>query len=89
MATYTVPAPHRIGESDHGAFEHSIFHGVRLALSKAGASVVSFLETLAASQKAAWDYERLANLNDAELTARGLARMDIPRHVFERHYGRS
>lgn len=88
MATRTVPAPNVLAEPKHSSFEHSIFHGVRLALTKTGAGIVRFLESLAASQQAARHFDRLVHLNDAELAARGLAREDIPNYVFEQNFGR-
>lgn len=88
MATETVPVPGVLAEPKHSSFEHSIFHGVRVAFAGVGAGIVRFLEALAASQRAAHHFDRLVHLNDAELSARGLAREDIPTYVFEQNFGR-
>ncbi|MGF1501742.1 MAG: hypothetical protein ACFBSD_07975 [Paracoccaceae bacterium] len=50
-------------------------------------SVFHALERTADGTRAARDYERLARLSDAELTARGLAREDLPALIFRRHFG--
>lgn len=88
MATHTVPAPHILTEPKHSSFEHSVFHGVRLAFTKTGTGIIRFLESLAASQQAARHFDRLVHLNDAELAAQGLVRADIANYVFERNFGR-
>lgn len=58
-------------------------------IDRALSAIASFFNSLAASQKAAHHYERLAMLSDGELRAYGLKREDIPRHVFEQAFDRS
>ena len=41
---------------------------------------------IAAAQQATAEYERLNNRTDAQLSAQGLRRGDLPRMVFERHF---
>jgi len=47
-------------------------------------SVVGFFGSIVAAQRIAVYCERLVRLSDAELSARGLKREDIPNHILDR-----
>ena len=60
--------------------------GLIRTLRALGRNIARFFGSIAAAQQAANDYHRISNRTDAQLAADGIARTDIARVIFERHY---
>ena len=56
------------------------------ALRTIGRNIGRIFGSIAAGQRAAGDYRRLNSRTDAQLAAAGIARADVARIVFERHF---
>ena len=56
------------------------------ALQTIGHNIGGFFGSIAAAQRAADDFQRINARTDARLAADGIARTDVARIVFERHF---
>jgi hypothetical protein len=88
MATYMATTSTGLATPSSGAPQHKKGSGFVSQIGRVINSVARFFASLAAAQQAARRYEYLAHLSDAELSARGLKREDIPFYVAERMHKR-
>ena len=88
MATSMGIASTGLATPSSGAPQHKSGRGFVSQIGRVINSVARFFASLAAAQQAARRYEYLAHLSDAELSARGLKREDIPFYVAERMHNR-
>ena len=60
--------------------------GLTRALRTFGRNIGRIFGSIAAAQRAADDFQRINARTDAQLAAGGIARADVARIVFERHF---
>ena len=58
-----------------------------LGLSQIAHKIARVFGSIAAAQQAANEFERMNNRTDAQLATHGMARADVARMIFEKHYG--
>ena len=88
MATYMGTASTGLVTPSSGTPQHKTARGFVSQIDRVAGSVARFFGSMAAAQQAARRYEYLAHLSDAELSARGLKRQDIPHYVLEQMHNR-
>ena len=88
MATYMATTSTGLATPSSGAPQHKKGSGFVSQIGRVVKSIAGFFDSLVAAQQAARRYEYLAHLSDAELSARGLKREDIPFYVFEQMHNR-
>jgi hypothetical protein len=57
-----------------------------LGLARLAHNIARIFASMAASQRAIREFERLNNQTDAQLSAQGMGRADVARVVFEKHF---
>ncbi len=86
MATHMSAIPTGFATPSSGAPQQKTVGSFLSQFGRAIDSMVGFFGSIVAAQRSALYCDRLVRLSDAELSARGLKREDIPSYVFYRLY---
>lgn len=65
---------------------HAPHHGARSIFVSIFHAISEFFSLIGTATMAAREFEMLNRMSDHELSRKGLARIDIPKHIFTRHF---
>jgi hypothetical protein len=88
MATHMSAIPTGFATPSSGAPQQKPVGSFLSQIGQAIDSVAGFFGSIVAAQRTADYCDRLVRLSDAELSARGLKREDIPNHILDRMHNR-
>ncbi len=88
MATHMSAIPTGFATPSSGAPQQKTVGSFLSQIGRAIDSMVGFFGSIVAAQRTAVYCDRLVRMSDAELSARGLKREDIPNHVLDRMFDR-